>query len=121
LRLWPIRAGKVEALLLGPLAVAASEQHLGHGRKLISQSLRRAFHYGHTAVLLVGDAPFYKPFGFDQKYTKKLCLPGPVDRERFLGLELINGSLQDAEGLVEPSGMFDTDRQHAKSDRVRVA
>lgn len=86
LRLWQIRAGDVPALLLGPLAVAKAYRSRGLGRRL-----------------LVGDAPYYEPFGF-ARHTLKLALPGPVDEERFLGLELKNGALKGAEGLVTPAG-----------------
>jgi hypothetical protein len=33
-----------------------------------------------------------------------LHLPGPVDRDRFLGLELVSGALNGAESLVMASG-----------------
>jgi predicted N-acetyltransferase YhbS len=33
-----------------------------------------------------------------------LHLPGPVDRERFLGIELIPGALDGAEGLIAGAG-----------------
>lgn len=107
LRLWRIKAGKADALLLGPLAVAENHRCLGLGRKLIGEALFRAMCFGHKAVLLVGDAPYYSAFGFDRKYTKDLRLPGPVDNDRFLGLELREGALSGAAGLVTASGAFD--------------
>jgi predicted N-acetyltransferase YhbS len=61
----------------------------------------------HRAILLVGDAPYYEPFGFARRHTLKLALPGPVDEERFLGLELKNGALKGAKGLVTPAGARD--------------
>ncbi len=86
-RLWPVCAGGVDALLLGPLAVARSHRCLGVGASLMRQAIERAAASGHRAILLVGDAPYYASFGFSAALTARLALPGPVDRARFLGLE----------------------------------
>ncbi len=107
LRLWPIRAGDVPALLLGPLAVAKAHRSRGIGRRLMREALSRATAAGHDAILLVGDAPYYEPFGFARRYTQKLTLPGPVDDARLLGLELKAGALDGAKGLVTPAGARD--------------
>ncbi|MBM3551123.1 MAG: N-acetyltransferase [Alphaproteobacteria bacterium] len=102
-RLWPARAGGRDALLLGPLAVAASSRSLGIGRALIEESLARAVELGHRAVLLVGDAPYYARFGFERRFTERLTMPGPVERARFLGLELVAGALEGVRGRVIPA------------------
>ncbi|WP_442754671.1 GNAT family N-acetyltransferase [Methylocystis sp. JAN1] len=101
IRLWPIFAGgRRPALLLGPVAVAEHARSLGLGAEMIRASLIRARALGHRAVLLVGDEPYYRRFGFEQRFTAKLALPGPVERARFLGLELAPGALEGAEGRV---------------------
>ena len=41
---------------------------------------------------------------FDVAHTRSLHLPGPVERTRFLGLELTPGALDGAEGLVSAAG-----------------
>lgn len=107
LRLWPIRAGDVPALLLGPLAVARAHRSLGIGRRLMWEALSRAAAARHDAILLVGDAPYYEPFGFARRHAQKLTLPGPVDEARFLGLELKAGALDGAKGEVMPAGARD--------------
>jgi predicted N-acetyltransferase YhbS len=104
LRMWQIRAGDVPALLLGPLAVAKAYRSRGVGRRLMAEALFRAASAGHKAVLLVGDAAYYEPFGFSRRHTLGLSLPGPVDEARFLGLELKSGALQMARGLVVAAG-----------------
>lgn len=103
LRLWPVLAGGRAALLLGPLAVAAQARSLGVGGALIRESLARASDFGHRAVLLVGDAPYYARFGFERRFTEQLTMPGPVERARFLGLELVAGALEGARGRVIPA------------------
>jgi predicted N-acetyltransferase YhbS len=104
LRLWRIYAGEVPALLLGPLAVAKTHRSRGIGRRLMAEALFRATAAGHGAILLVGDAPYYEPFGFARRHTLGLALPGPVDEARFLGCELKAGTLKAAKGLVTPAG-----------------
>lgn len=106
-RLWNVRAGGKDALLLGPLAVASAYRSHGIGARLIRTALNRAASLGHKAVILVGDAPYYKRFGFSSSLVDSLDLPGPVDRARFLGLELVNGAFAGAQGLVTAVEMAD--------------
>jgi predicted N-acetyltransferase YhbS len=104
IRLWPIFAGQGRAsLLLGPLAVCPNAKDGGVGRALMLQALARAKVQGHASILLVGDAAYYKRFGFEQRFTDRLLMPGPVDAKRFLGRELIPGALSGAAGAVTPA------------------
>jgi len=105
LRFWHISAGSAgPALLLGPIAVEPKWQSEGWGALLMRHGLAEAERLGHAAVVLVGDAPYYRRFGFQQALTERLVLPGPVERERFLGLELVPGALEDACGPVVATG-----------------
>lgn len=105
LRLWAVHAGMGRAaLLLGPLAVARSHRSLGLGGAMMEEGLARARARNHRAVILVGDAPYYARFGFDAALTEGLTLPGPVECERFLGLELTRGALAGARGRVLAAG-----------------
>jgi predicted N-acetyltransferase YhbS len=99
-RLWPVRAGRRRALMLGPLAVDPAWLRRGIGAALTDEALRRAEAAGEGSVLLVGDAPYYQRFGFRPEATRRLWLPGPVERERFLGRELRRGALDNANGPV---------------------
>ena len=101
IRYWPITiGGGLKALLLGPIAVAETHRGDGLGGRLIRESLARATELGHRIVLLVGDAPYYTRFGFSRDKTLGLRLPGPVDLDRFLGLELSPGALLGVTGRV---------------------
>jgi predicted N-acetyltransferase YhbS len=105
LRLWDVTAGSAgAALLLGPLAVDCRQQGRGIGTALMRHALGQARALGHAAVILVGDAPYYQRFGFAPGPVADLHLPGPVDRCRFLGIELVPGALDGAEGLVAAAG-----------------
>jgi predicted N-acetyltransferase YhbS len=104
-RMWHVSAGPGRAaLVLGPLAVSACHRNAGLGARLMRAALAWAATSGHGAVLLVGDAPYYARFGFAAGPTHGLWLPGPVERERFLALELVPGALAGARGLVSPTG-----------------
>lgn len=104
-RLWNIAAGTAgAALLLGPIAIAPELQGQGVGQTLMRRALAEAQWRGHKAVVLVGDAPYYARFGFSRAPVQGLVLPGPVEIERFLGLELAPGALKDAHGRVTATG-----------------
>ena len=104
-RLWHVTAGGVPALVLGPLAVDSACRNLGIGAALMTHALAAAKARGHGAVVLLGDAPYYARFGFSPLKTGELSLPGPFERERLLGLELREGALDGAWGMIAPTGM----------------
>ena len=100
LRLWHVSAGGVPALVLGPLAVDPSCRELGVGAAVMNHALLAARVRGHGAVILLGDAPYYARFGFTALKTAELSLPGPFERNRLLGLELREGALDGAWGMI---------------------
>jgi predicted N-acetyltransferase YhbS len=103
LRLWHVSAGGVPALVLGPLAVDPACRKLGVGAALMNHALAAAKARGHGAVILLGDAPYYARFGFSGLKTTELSLPGPFERDRLLGLELRDGALDGAWGMIAPT------------------
>jgi len=103
-RLWHVRAGGIAALVLGPLAVDPSCRELGVGTALMNHALAAAKARGHGAVILLGDAAYYTRFGFAGRKTGELSLPGPFERDRLLALELCEGALDGAWGMIAPSG-----------------
>lgn len=109
-RLWNVEAGidasgaPVEALLLGPLAVDPAHEGKGVGAALMRAAILEARNRGHGAILLVGDASYYERFGFFAAKTRHLVMPGPFDRARFLALELKDGWLDGAAGVLVASG-----------------
>ncbi|CTQ75334.1 GNAT family N-acetyltransferase [Roseibium alexandrii] len=92
-RLSPITIGEADALLLGPLTVSPDFKNRGLGKALMWTALEAAKAAGDEYVLLVGDAPYYSPFGFEQVYFGSITLPGPVDPERLLIARLHDGAL----------------------------
>jgi predicted N-acetyltransferase YhbS len=69
---------------------------------LMREGLKRAETMGHGLVLLVGDEPYYGRLGFKRLPHDLLLMPGPLNRARFLYLELKPGALQPAAGLILP-------------------
>jgi predicted N-acetyltransferase YhbS len=105
-RLWHVEIGTAgPGLMLGPVAVAAEVRRFGLGGALIETAIDRARRLGHRAIVLVGDEPYYRRFGFRADPTLALDLPGPVDRARFLALELVEGALDGARGMVTATGL----------------
>ena len=84
IRFWPVRVGGDAALLLGPIAVHPTRQGEGLGGLLMRDSLDLAHARGWARILLVGDAPYYGRFGFQQ--LKGVEMPPPTNPERVLGL-----------------------------------
>ena len=89
-RLWPVvlrpatldNGNQTETLaFLGPIVVEPEFRSLGLGKQLISRSLEAAARAGLRAVLLVGDAAYFEPLGFERA---NVTLPGPVDARRVL-------------------------------------
>ncbi len=107
-RLWNIDAGGAPALLLGPLAVAEDRRGDGVGAALMHEAISRAKNAGHGAIVLVGDAPYYARFGFERRLTQRLHMPGPVELDRFLALELRAGALDGAHGKLRATGARET-------------
>jgi predicted N-acetyltransferase YhbS len=82
----------------------------------MDHALAAATARGHRAVILLGDAPYYGRFGFSVQKTAELSLPGPFERDRLLGLELQEGALDGARGMIVPTGTT-----AAKASPVRKA
>ena len=98
IRYWPVLVGRTEALLLGPVAVHPTRQGEGLGGYLIRESLYLAADQGHARVILVGDAPYYKRFGFAR--LEGVEMPPPTNPERVLGIELLPDSWAGVTGKV---------------------
>ncbi len=98
IRYWPVQIGGAEVLLLGPIAVHPTHQGEGLGGWLMRESLGRAARLGFGRVLLVGDEPYYRRFGFAR--LESVIMPPPTNPARVLGLELEPGAWQGVRGEV---------------------
>ncbi|MGK7652116.1 MULTISPECIES: GNAT family N-acetyltransferase [unclassified Roseovarius] len=98
IRVWPVRIGKVRALLVGPIAVHPTRQGEGLGGYLIREALKIGQEAGWDRAMLVGDAPYYARFGFAR--LDKVKMPPPTNPERVLGLALTPGAWDGIAGKV---------------------
>lgn len=100
-RMTPIRVGgDAYGLLLGPLVVEPAHKGQGHGKALMRLVMEEARKAGWPFVILVGDQPYYWPFGFRPLPPGRVQMPGPVDPARLLVAELQPGSAADLTGMV---------------------
>jgi predicted N-acetyltransferase YhbS len=120
-RLWHVSAGGIPALVLGPLAVDDTCRKLGVGAALMDHALAAATARGHRAVILLGDEPYYARFGFSSAKTGELSLPGPFERDRLLGLELSEGALDGAWGMIVPTNASLLKTRASRTKKARLA
>ncbi len=102
IRFWEVQIGTARALLLGPIAVHPTRQGEGLGAELMLTALERAAKAGWDRVLLVGDAPYYGRFGFQQ--LEGVHMPPPTNPARVLGLALVPGAWDGVAGDVTQPG-----------------
>jgi predicted N-acetyltransferase YhbS len=102
IRYWPVQVGEARsaALLLGPVAVHPTRQGEGLGALLIEESLWRALRRGWTRVILVGDEPYYRRFGFGRAPARDLAYPPPTNPDRLLARALVPGAFAEVSGMV---------------------
>ncbi len=104
IRYWPVRIGEggAPALLLGPVAVHPTRQGEGLGALLLHETLARARDAGWSRVVLVGDEPYYRRFGFGRDAARALSFPPPTNPDRLLARALEPGAFDGVEGEVRP-------------------
>jgi len=98
----PICVGDTPALLLGPLTVEPPFRKHGVGGALMKRALRDAKAKGHRLILLVGDEAYYSRVGFKPVPKGRATMPGPVDYNRLLVAELVEGAFEGVSGLIRP-------------------
>ncbi len=81
----PISLSGDNGYLLGPLATDPAFRSKGIGRALVREVTKKGIaRNGVRFVLLVGDAPYYAPLGYDLSTPGAIIFPGPVDAARIL-------------------------------------
>jgi predicted N-acetyltransferase YhbS len=101
-RLTPVRVGETKGLMLGPLTVEPPFRRRGIGKALLDRALKEASAAGYGLVMLVGDEAYYARSGFRRIPKGRVSMPGPVDPDRLLVLELAAGAFQGVNGPIRP-------------------
>ena len=99
-RFWEVQVAGKPVLLLGPIAIHPTRQGEGLGGYLMYESLNVATQSGWTRVMLVGDISYYGRFGFTK--LSNVIMPPPINSERVLGKDLIEGAWFGVTGHVKP-------------------
>jgi predicted N-acetyltransferase YhbS len=102
LALTPPRGPATPLWLVGPIAVHPDRQKEGIGRAMLRRALAAIDRTPYAAVL-IGDPPYYAPFGFTGDATGAWSLPGPFERHRLLA-RLDAGMTLPVEGMLGPRG-----------------
>ena len=101
-RNWPVLVGGRQTVLLGPIAVHPTRQGEGVAALLMQRCLTDARDLGWARLMLVGDAPYYRRFGFER--LSGVVMPPPTNPDRVLGLALAEGAWEGVSGPVTPLG-----------------
>ncbi len=97
-------SGPVPIVILAPMSVDPDHRDRGIGGRLITRGLEACREKGHTACVLVGHSGYYPQFGFRRASEYGIESPFPVPDEAFMAIELVDGALENAQGmLVYPS------------------
>lgn len=103
-RLTRITIGSTAAVLLGPLAVRPEFKNRGIGRHLMRMSMDAAKAAGDKLIVLVGDEPYYGPFGFKMIKPGLVIMPAPVDPRRLLACALTEDAMDHVSGIMRYAG-----------------
>ena len=97
-RNWPVLVGGKETVLLGPIAVHPTRQGEGVASLLMQRCLHKARALGWSRLMLVGDSPYYRRFGFVR--LQDVTMPPPTNPDRVLGVALAEGAWDGVIGAV---------------------
>lgn len=97
-RLWAVGVDGLDALFLGPIAVAKDARRGGLGADLVGACIGEAQQQGVGGVLLVGDPPYFSRFGFQP--APNVRLSGPADPRRVMWLPIASAA---PSGLALPA------------------
>jgi len=97
-RCWPVRVGSADCVLLGPIAVHPTRQGEGIAALLMMNCIEAAQRAGWVRIVLVGDYPYYRRFGFEK--LNGVEMPPPTNPARVLGLAIAAGAWDGITGKV---------------------
>lgn len=90
-----------EIISLAPLAVLPEFQRQGIGGELIRERLKACQRLGFDSVIVLGHPEYYSKFGFKPANMWGITDPFGAPAEAFMALELKEGALEGAGGVVE--------------------
>lgn len=94
-------SSETRTLALAPMAVLPGYQHRGTGGRLIQQGLAKAKELQYRSVIVLGHKNYYPAHGFMPAGKWNIRCPFNVPPDAFMAIELVNGALENAGGLVK--------------------
>lgn len=95
-----------ETISLAPVAVSPEFQRKGIGSKLIQEGIKACQQLEYDSIMVLGHPEYYPKFGFKQANMRGIKDPFGAPAEAFMALELKQGALERACGVVEYPGEF---------------
>ncbi len=99
--------GEVETITFGPVSILPSMHRKGLGRKLIEHTLAIVKAQGYRAILTLGYAYHYEPYGFTGGKKYGVSMPDGNFYKGLLVLPLYEGALDNISGYVVFSSVLD--------------
>jgi putative acetyltransferase len=91
---------------LGPMAVIPEQQGKGTGSALVKAGLAMCKALGFGAVIVLGHPGYYPRFGFVPSVNFSIGSEYDMPPEVFMAIELHQGYLQDASGIIQYHAAF---------------
>lgn len=101
------KAGDLEALGLGPMALLPERQREGTGSKLVTAGLMQCTAIDYPAVVVLGHPEYYPRFGFLRADRFGITCEFPSPPEAFMIKELQAGALAGKSGIAKYHAAFD--------------
>jgi putative acetyltransferase len=92
---------------LAPLAVDPRKQGQGIGKQLIVQGIEFLADFSYPACVVLGDAAFYRQFGFQSAQNLGIGCQWDVAADAFQVCEISAGALDRVHGVVRYSSEFE--------------
>ncbi len=91
---------RTPSIALAPMAVLPEFQNQGIGSLLIREGLEKVKEMGFKSVIVLGHKDYYPRFGFKKASNWGIQSPFEVPDEVFMAIELEEGALANAAGVV---------------------
>ncbi len=97
---------KLTIMGLAPLAILGKFQRSGVGSSLVNAGICRCREQGYGAIVVLGHPHYYPKFGFIPSVNFGITCEYDVSDDKFMTLELIEGSLKNVGGLIKYNEAF---------------
>ena len=101
------------SLAMAPVSVHPDFQGRGIGAKLILKSHEVAKELGYLSIILLGHDQYYPRFGYERADKFNISFPFEAPPQNCMALELVEGGLKNAGGLVHYAPEFNLNNSNS--------